>query len=146
MEATQVNQFLASEDQVRVHIRLLHRIAHLDGEFSEGERQFLERIVSIYSALFPNLDVSALESCDDEEMMELLECLEGRTSKMILLQDLVGMAFADGEMHDAEKEFLFDVADQMSLSAETVEDLIALNEEVLDANKRLSEFIYCNEL
>lgn len=146
METTQVKPYFESEAQVRVHVRLLHRIAHLDGEFSAGERQFLERIVSMYSELFPDLDVKSLAEGDEEEMEELLEELEGRTSKMILLQDLVGMAFADGDMHDAEKEFLFDVADRVNLSAETVEDLIALNEEVLDANKRLSDFVYCNEL
>ena len=146
MEVQHAKPFFDTEDQIRLHLGLLRRVAEAEGDMTSSGRRFLERKILFYEDMFPDIDIRQLSKSLRGDLSGIVRCIAGRMAKMILLQDLVAMAYSDGTLSDAEKAILFDVGSDFGLEAESVEDLISMNEEVVDSNRRLSEYIYTGEI
>jgi uncharacterized tellurite resistance protein B-like protein len=146
MEVQHAKPFFDTEDQIRLHLGLLRRVAEAEGEMSSAGRRFMERKILFYEDMFPDVDIRQLSKSLRGDLSGIARCIAGRMAKMILLQDLVAMAYSDGSLSDAEKAILFDVGADFGLAVESVEDLISMNEEVVDSNRRLSEYIYTGEI
>lgn len=62
--------------------------------------------------------------------------------KKIVLLEVLGLIYADGNYDDDEKSFVADFAEAISLSEQTVEDLTIVIKDYLDVLKRIGELIF----
>ena len=59
-----------------------------------------------------------------EEPMSLIEdCFKDNTSKVSLMLELVGVAYADSEYHENEKALLNNIANKLGLSQDLLQDI-----------------------
>ena len=62
--------------------------------------------------------------------------------KKIVLLEVLGLIYADGNYDEYEKSFVTNFAEAISLSEQTVEDLTIVIKDYLDVLKRIGELIF----
>lgn len=62
--------------------------------------------------------------------------------KKIVLLEVLGLIYADGNYDEDEKSFVTNFAEAISLSEQTVEDLTIATKDYLNVLKRISELIF----
>jgi tellurite resistance protein len=140
-EERQVQNIFDSQEEARAHLAALRLIAESDNQVTTEEKSYIENLASVYQTRYP--DFSAVLASDvNVDLSILLKSITTRKSKMVLLQDLLSMASIDGNFCGEEKQKLFEVAGQLSVTSQDVDKLQALNFQLLEANRQLAEFLF----
>lgn len=139
-----MQQLFDSPEEAIVHLMALRFIAESDGLITGEEKQYLKNLASLYEARYPNLgDLEGHELGGD--LFVVLKYIKNRKNKMVLLQDLISMAFIDGHFCEKEQQSIMELAEQLNIPLVDIDKLYSLNNALLDANRRLAEYLFEDE-
>ena len=130
--------------QMQVHLTVLRMIAGADGVVSAEEQAFLDNLENIYRLRFPEFDVNS-EDISGAEFDSIIGTIQTKKAKLTLLQDLLCMAFADGDFSSSELAMIEDIAQRIAISKADLKRLFDLNDAVIEANRNLSSFLLQSE-
>jgi uncharacterized tellurite resistance protein B-like protein len=138
-----VNYF-DSHEQLTAHFLALQLVAYADGALQPSEEAFLNNLLSVYRARDGGLaNLQLLSDADaNPPLEEVLESFTTRRQKMILLQDLYSMATLSEGVERSELDVIERIAAALGVSENELQELGRLNEQVLEANKRLATFLF----
>ena len=136
------NVIFDTVDCAAAHLTALKVIAHADGEIHPKEKQFLEGIAAIYCQQYTGFNLDATSKELDETLDEALATMTSRKNKLILLQDAFSLASIDGNVDQHEESVLGSLAKKMNIDQEDLNELIALNKQLLEANQHLAKFLF----
>jgi len=92
-------------------------MAHLDGEVTTEEMDLFKGVLSrMQFDETEQVDADRLMRADEETILAAIAELEEQEVKRALIEVLVLMAIADGDLYKQEREFLGKVADQLDIS------------------------------
>lgn len=108
--------FLAylNEIQKKHYVPLARRLIAADGVLAPQEKELIDEMLFEMDLI----GKSEIRSMSNEE---LYEGFDGRYSKMIVLIDLMLLAYSDGEYAQKEKELIEEIAKGMRLKEEDIE-------------------------
>lgn len=104
-------------------VKSLVSVAWADGEFHEAEREMVEALIAAFEANESEAkeirDYAAeKKTLDDVPVGEL-----SADDRRVLLQHAVLLSFADGEQHDAEKQYVSALCAKLEIPAPEAEEL-----------------------
>ena len=95
-------------------VELLELVAKADGDISKQEREFLDKYSKAIGA-------SWNKGSADMNIDGVLSKFETYQSKMIVIIEMMRLAYIDGDYSDAERAGVAVIAEKMSISSKTLE-------------------------
>ncbi|OAI24886.1 hypothetical protein A1351_02585 [Methylosinus sp. R-45379] len=131
---------LEASDYRLAAVALLVHLASIDGEFDDGERALLLKLVesrfgldhAAARALIEAAAESEREAVDLYRFTQVLKRRLDEDGRRVVIGMLWEMAYADGEVHEFEENVIWRVAELLGVSTR---DRVALRQAAKDADK-----------
>ncbi|MBR6663832.1 MAG: TerB family tellurite resistance protein [Alphaproteobacteria bacterium] len=110
-----------TEDDKMVFIKVLARLAQSDGDFDEGERQFVYDLFDAFG--LPEIKKDKLTKITDEEAIKEAAKITDRYVAMELIKEMCMLANSDGDLTERETMLIGNVGLAMNLELEKIEQI-----------------------
>ena len=113
---------MLNENQRLAFLCAFVKMANIDGDFDNRERQFILDI-----ALDLGLDTHIIddlcENLDESKVVKLVSCIDDRIVALELIKILCLLSHTDGVISDSETLFIGDIAQSMNVELDKVEQI-----------------------
>ncbi len=127
-----------NENQRIVFIRVLVRLATVDGQLDANEKDFIKELAKIYNISKERIaEVFAFSS--DEEIVNSVKIIEDRPVALALIREMCVLAHADNNLSSTEMLLIGRIGQAMNIELEKIEQISqwVIAKEVLEAERRL---------
>lgn len=108
---------LLKKEQKESFYKIGQKLISIDGKIDKTEKDMLLQLQS-------EMQIESIENNQDGFNLDnYLKEFDNANSKNILLIELFGLAYADGELHKNEKEFINLVAEKISVSNKIIDKI-----------------------
>lgn len=103
-----------NKDEKEVFYSLALDLVKVDDDFSKEEKEKIRRL---------SLDILEKEDYNTENLKSDLTVFENISKKKIVLTELIGLSYIDGNYCESEKKFIHDLAEKINVEKSIVNEL-----------------------
>lgn len=128
---------LLNEKQKNLFLGFAYHLSNIDGDFSDSERQMLDSYCVEMNVEFSD----GYRKEPLEELKNTAKSIFDEKSAKIVLFELIGLAMADKNYDDSERNLISELAEQFSVSQYFLEKCESLLSEYFDFQTKLNDFV-----
>ena len=121
------------------HVRALIFIASADESVTERELAHIQNFSKIYGITDEKVktDMVNMVKAKTGKIEEILKPIKTRRQKIVLINDLLVLCYADGKYTGDEKKRIFEIAKLIDLEDNKVKEIEKINSDISKINKKL---------
>ena len=135
----------SSENDIKLHLCALIRIANADGNFCDREKALVNSTIGAYCTIFPSLSAEELLAVEfsDNDFDAALERLKAAPLQArLLIKDLVTLGYIDDDYCDAERKMVAEFGTKLGIPMAIIHELEELTMDYLHTMKKLNNMIW----
>lgn len=143
-------EIFINKEQREQHIKMLLYIAHLDGEFTSSEEEYISALAKLYgvSGGFVENEKNTIKEKSIEYFDKILNSLSGtlgKKEKRCLIQDTISISCADGNFSEKEVSFIKELAKKLEVDQNISNKILDLNLQTMHLSKQLADTLLIND-
>lgn len=130
-----------TDEEKRSYLQTIIYIVAADGNVSQEEDNALKAIASNMGFTRNDVDHLTEQVKSGKQLTDILLGIKTRSTKLLLIYELITMCYADGQYVDAEKESVAKIAKLVKIEQKKVTEIENLIAEYIEFQKRVNKVL-----